>query len=128
MKLFAATVVLVLTSQSAIAHVCDYKPSAIFGSGATTTAASATAAVAGAGGAAKAAGLYTLPHSVTGATMLASTTGGASAAGTVGIMGGTAGTGAAVLGFVMQPWIWIPAAVAAVGAGVLEGGCAIAGK
>lgn len=128
MKFFAATVVLVLASQSAVAGVCDYRPSAIIGSGATAAAASATGAAAGAGGAAKAAGLYTLTHSVTGATMLGSTAGGASAAGTVGIMGGTAGTGAAVLGVVMQPWFWIPAAVAAVGVGALEGGCAIAGK
>ena len=41
-----------------------------------------------------------MSHSVTGATMLGSTLGGASGAGTVGIIGGTAGvigTGAAIL-------------------------------
>ena len=48
----------------------------------------------------KSAGFYTLSHSVTGATMLASSLGGVSGAGTVGIIGGTAGvigTGAAIL-------------------------------
>ena len=48
----------------------------------------------------KSAGFYTLSHSVTAATMLASSLGGASGAGTVCIIGGTAGvigTGAAIL-------------------------------
>ncbi|RMF42328.1 MAG: hypothetical protein D6751_12260 [Deltaproteobacteria bacterium] len=60
--------------------------------------------------------------------MLGSTAGGASAAGTVGIMGGTAGAGAAVMGVVLNPFVWIPAAVTAVGVGALEGGCYLAGE
>jgi hypothetical protein len=58
--------------------------------------------------------------------MLGSTAGGASAAGTVGIMGGTAGTGAAILGVMVNPLLWVPAAVITVGVVALEGGCYLA--
>lgn len=109
--------------QPLFAGACDYRPSALIGSAGTAVVAGASGVVAGAGGAGNAAGLYTLTHAVTGATMLGSTAGGASAAGTVGIMGGTAGTGAAVMGVVLNPLVWIPAAVVAVGSGVYEGGC-----
>lgn len=119
----ATTLALTLGAQSALAGVCDYKPSAWIGAGGTAVVAASSGAVAGSGGAGTAAGLYTLTHAVTGATMLGSTAGGASAAGTVGIMGGTAGAGAAVMGIVLNPFVWIPAAVTAVGVGVLEGGC-----
>jgi hypothetical protein len=128
MKIFGSAVVCsALIAQSALAGVCDYRPSLMIGSAGTTIVAAGTGAVGGAGGAGTAAGLYTLTHATSGAVMLGSTAGGASAAGTVGIMGGTAGTGAAVMGVVLNPFVWIPAAVVAVSVGALEGGCYLAG-
>ena len=126
--IFGAVAALALGSQAALAGVCDYKASNLIGSGGTAAVAAGSGAVAGAGGAGTAAGLYTLTHATSGAVMLGSTAGGASAAGTVGIMGGTAGTGAAVMGVVLNPFVWVPAAVTAVGVGALEGGCYLAGK
>jgi hypothetical protein len=122
-----AAVCSALIAQPVIADVCDYRPSNMIGSAGTAVVAGGSGAVAGAGGAGTAAGLYTITHATSGAVMLASTTGGASAAGTVGIMGGTAGVGAAVMGVVLNPFVWIPAAVVAVGVGALEGGCYLAG-
>lgn len=116
-----------LAASAAQAGVCDYKPSALLGSGTTTAVAAGSGAVGGAGAAGSAAGLYAFTHATTGAAMLGSTAGGASAAGTVGIMGGTAGAGAAVMGVVLNPLVWIPAAVVAVGTAGLEGGCYLAG-
>jgi len=123
-----AVMALALSGQAALAGVCDHKPSNWIGSGGTAAVAAGSGAVAGAGGAGTAAGLYTLTHATSGAVMLGSTAGGASAAGTVGIMGGTAGTGAAVMSVVLNPFVWVPAAVTAVGIGALEGGCYLAGK
>ena len=108
------------------AGVCDYRPSALIGGGGTSAAAVGAGSIAGAGAAGSAAGLYTLTHATSGAVMLGSTMGGASAAGTVGIMGGTAGTGAVVMGVVLNPFVWIPAAVVAVGTVAYEGGCSLA--
>jgi hypothetical protein len=85
---------------NAAAAACDFAPGRVLGptgSGAATATVGVTSA---AGAALQAAGFYTLTNAATGATMLASTAGGASAAGTVGILGGTAGaigTAAAVL-------------------------------
>jgi hypothetical protein len=121
--LSAAVLLAAFSVQPVFAGVCDYRPSALIGSAGTAAVAGASGAAAGAGAAGNAAGLYTLTHAVTGATMLGSTAGGASAAGTVGIMGGTAGTGAAVMGVVLKPFVWIPAAVVAAGTVVYEGSC-----
>ena len=121
--LSAAVLLVALSVQPLLAGVCDYRPSALIGSAGAAAVAGASGAAAGAGAAGNAAGLYTLTHAVTGATMLGSTAGGASAAGTVGIMGGTAGAGAAVMGVVLNPFVWIPAAVVTVGTGAYEGGC-----
>lgn len=84
--------------------------------------------MAGAAGAGTAAGLYTLTHATSGAVMLGSTPVGASAAGIDGIMGGTAGAGADVMGVVLNLFVWIPAAVTAVGIGSVEGGFYLAGE
>lgn len=123
----SSALALALMTQSAAAGICNYKPSKLLGSAATATAAAVSGSVAGAGGAGTAAGLYTITHATSGAVMLGSTAGGTSAAGTVGIMGGTAGSGAAVMGVVLNPFVWIPAAVTAVGIGAFEGGCYLAG-
>ena len=117
-----------IISTAAGAEVCDYRPSNViggFGAGSVATGAGA-AAVTGAG--LKAAGFYTLVHSVTGATMLGSAAGGASAAGTVGIMGGTAGAIGTAAGVLMSPFVIIPAAVVAGGVAAYEGGCYLADK
>lgn len=127
-RVIVAALVSTLIPATAIAEVCDYRPSSViggFGAGSVATGAGATA-VAGAG--LKAAGFYTLAHSVTGATMLGSAAGGASAAGTVGIMGGTAGVVGSVAGALMSPFVIIPAAVVASGVAAYEGGCYIADK
>lgn len=105
------------------AGVCDYRPSALIGSGASGVVAATSASVAVAGAGAKAAGFYTLTHAVTGATMLGSTAGGASAAGTVGIMGGTAGVLGTVGSIILAPATIITGLVVGAGIAVMEGGC-----
>jgi len=118
----------VLLSHSAIADICDHTPSKLVGAGLTGSVATGAGATAAAGVGLKAAGFYTFTHAVTGATMLGSTAGGASAAGTVGIMGGTAGAIGTVGAFLMSPFVIIPAAVVAGGVGVYEGGCYLTSK
>lgn len=110
-------------SSSAYADVCDYKPSSLIGGATAGIAATAGAGVAGAGVAANAAGFYTLTHAVTGATMLGSTAGGASAAGTVGIMGGTAGAIGTIASIIMAPVTIIAGAVIGGGVAIYEGAC-----
>lgn len=120
------SVVLATASFSALAVPCDYTPSKLIGAGVTGAGATLAGATAAAGAGLKAAGFYTITHAVTGATMLASTVGGASAAGTVGIMGGAAGiigTAGAVL---MSPFVIIPGAVIAGGVAAYEGTCYLA--
>ncbi len=114
-----------LFTSPVVAEVCDYRPSELIGEAGTTAVAAGTGVTAGLGASAKAAGLYTLTHATTGVPMLGSTAGGASVAGTVGIMGGTAGVGAAVIGIAANPLVWIPAAAAAIGVVGFEGGCAL---
>lgn len=102
---------------------CGYRPSNLIGdmgSGALAAAGTATAA---AGVGAKAAGFYTLTNAVTGATMLGSTAGGVSGAGTVGIMGGTSGAIGTIGAVIMAPTTIIAGAVAGAGTLALEGAC-----
>lgn len=103
----------------AIAEVCDLRPSNIFGGTAAGVAGGGVAAV---GLGAKLGGFYTLTHAVTGATMLGSTAAGASAAGTVGIMGGTTVLGTA-LAVIMSPITIIVGSGVAVAAAGYEGLC-----
>jgi hypothetical protein len=94
-------------SHTAFAGVCEYTPSKMIKSGSPAgivigaKSAATGAAVVGAG--MKAAGFYALTHSVTGATMLASTASGSSTAGTIGIIGGTGGGVGAVSAIIMSP-------------------------
>ena len=129
MKKIAISVLLFgLLDQTAIADVCEYRPSQLIGRGTTGAVASGAGVVAASGIGMKAVGIYALTHATTGAAMLGSTAAGASAAGTVGIMTGTAGffgTAGAVL---LSPFVIIPAAVTAVGIGAYEGGCYLSGK
>ena len=109
--------------QSAVAGVCDHRPSKIIGGGATGAVAGGTGAAAATGIGMKVAGLYTLTHATTGAAMLGSTAAGASAAGTTGIIAGSAGVLGTAGAVLMSPFVIIPAAVTAVGIGAYEGGC-----
>ena len=81
------------------------------------TALGASGAAAGVG--MKAAGFYTVTHAVTGSTMLASTLGGASDAGTVGIIGGTAGLIGGTAAVLMSP-LFIGGAIGLAGYGVYK--------
>ena len=103
--------------------VCSFRPSVLLGDSGATAVAGSGAVVAGAGIGAKAAGFYTLTHAATGATMLGSTAGGASAAGTVGIMGGTGAGIGSIVAFVTAPATIIAAAVTAVAVACYEGAC-----
>lgn len=117
-----------LFAQIALADVCDYRPSHLIGGTATGAVGGTVGTAAATGIGLKAAGIYALTHATTGAAMLGSTAAGASAAGTTGIIAGSAGflgTAGAVL---MSPLVIIPAAVTAVGIGAYEGGCYLSGK
>jgi hypothetical protein len=114
--------------QSAMAGVCDYRPSKIVGSGTTAVVAGGTGTAAATGIGLQAAGIYTLTNATTGAAMLGSTAAGASAAGTTGIIAGSAGVLGTVGTVLMSPFVIIPAAVTAVGIGAYEGGCYLSDK
>jgi hypothetical protein len=121
---------LVLISMTAPAFsdgLCDKRPSKLISSAGATATAATGSAVGSAGAAGTALGLYTLPHSVSGLTMLGSTAGGASAAGTVGIMGGTAGAIGSTAAVVLNPIVWGTALAIAVGTVAFEGACVLAG-
>lgn len=115
-------------AQTAIAGVCDYRPSQLIGGTSTGVVAGGAGAAAATGVGMKAAGIYTLTHATTGAAMLGSTAAGASAAGTTGIIAGSAGFLGTVGAVLLSPFVIIPAAVAAVGVGAYEGGCYLSGK
>lgn len=105
------------------ASVCDYRPSQVLGNSGAAIIGGGAGAAAAAGGAAKAAGVYTLVHATTGATMVGGTWAGASAAGTAGIIGGTAGIVGTVVAVVTAPVTIIAAGVTAASVGAFEGAC-----
>ena len=110
-------------TKSGSVAACGYRPSNLIGGAGTGAAATAATATAAAGVGAKAAGFYTFTHAVTGATMLGSTAGGASAAGTVGIMGGTAGAVGTIGAVLLAPVTIVAGAVIGGGTAVFEGAC-----
>lgn len=118
-----ALVVSMAAAHSAQANVCDYRPSKLIGSKATTTTGVASGTAAATGTGMKTAGLYALTHSTSGAAMLGSTSAGASAAGTVGIIKGSAGLIGTFGGALLSPLVIIPAAAVAVSIGAFEGAC-----
>ncbi len=119
----AVSLIAILIGTSSLAKVCDYRPSELVGGSGAASVGTAATGVATAGVAAKAAGFYTLTNAITGATMLGSTAGGVSAAGTVGIMGGTAGAIGTVGAVLMAPVTIIAGAVAGTGIAIYEGSC-----
>lgn len=108
---------------SVSAAVCDYRPSQVLGGSGAAVVAGGAGAAAAAGGAAKVAGVYTLVHATTGATMVGGTWAGASAAGTAGIIGGTAGIIGTVVAIVTAPVTIIAAGVTAASVAAYEGAC-----
>ena len=114
------------TSQVASAGVCDMRPSKLVGGALAGSVAAGTGATAATGIGLKAAGVYAITNGVTGATMLGSTAAGASAAGTVGIIGGTSGVIGTVGAVLVSPLVIVPAAIVAGAVGVFEGGCYVA--
>lgn len=107
----------------AVASICDYRPSVVVGQGVASTLGGAAAGAATTGTAMKAAGFYTLVHAGSGMTMLGSTVAGASAAGTVGIIGGTAGAVGTIGAILMAPATIVAGVVTAAGIGGLEAAC-----
>jgi len=115
---------LAMASPSLVAaHVCDYRASEFIGESGATAVGAGSASVAAAGVGGQAAGFYTLVHASSGLTMLGSTAGGVSGAGTVGIMGGTGGALGGTAAFFMNPWTIGAAVAAGLGVGGLEIGC-----
>lgn len=105
------------------AGVCNYRPSEVLGSGATTTTAIAAGSASAIGAGAKAAGVYTLVHASSGLTMVGGTWAGTSAAGTAGILAGTGGSIGTAVAFITAPATIAVGAVAAVGITAFEGAC-----
>lgn len=112
-----------LAPTAGTADLCAYRPSYLLGglgTGAVVAGGGATVATATA---ANVAGVYTLVHSTSGLTMVGSTLAGTSAAGTIGIIGGTGGAIGTATAIVTAPGTIIAAAVAAVGTGGIEAYC-----
>jgi hypothetical protein len=113
------TAVTIAFAGQANAGACDYTMSRLAGKSAA--AITGGAAVAGAG--MQAAGYYTLVHAGSGLTMLGSTAAGVSAAGTVGIIGGTSGVLGTIGAILMAPVTLVIGGIAIVGVGSFEGYC-----
>lgn len=106
------------------ADTCDYRPSRILGDSGSKAIIGGGVAVSSATGAATAAGLYTLVHASSGLTMLGSTMAGASGAGTIGIIAGTGGALGTAGAIILNPFVWVPAAIVGVGGAGFEATCA----
>lgn len=128
MKRHILPALILSASTIASAAVCDYRPSNLVGAPAAGSVAVGAGATAAAGVGMKAAGVYAITNGVTGSAMLGSTVAGASAAGTIGILSGTAGVIGTVGAALLSPFVIIPAAVTAGVIATYEGGCYLSGK
>lgn len=117
-KALLAAATLTFASQ-ANAAVCDYTMARL----AAKTSALVAGGTVAAGAGMQAAGFYTLVHAGSGLTMLGSTLAGTSAAGTIGIIGGSGGIIGSVGAFLMAPITLIIGGIAVVGVGSYEGYC-----
>ncbi len=106
------------------ADTCDYRPSRILGDAGSKAVIGGSAAVTSATGAATAMGVYTLVNAGSGLTMLGSTLAGTSGAGTIGIIAGTGGAIGTAGAIILNPFVWVPAAIVGVGSGGFEVVCA----
>jgi hypothetical protein len=122
-KIAVSILTICLFSETAVADVCDYRPSQLIGGVSTGIVAYSAGAVAATGIGMKATGFYTLVHATTGATMLGSTATGVSAAGTTGIISGSAGILGTAGAIFMSPFVIIPTAFTALGVVAYEGHC-----
>ena len=118
-----ASIIGATIATSSFAGICDYRPSELIGSAGTAAVATGGTSVATVGMAGNAAGFYTLTHAATGATMLGSTLGGTSAAGTIGIMGGSAGVVGSTAAVLLAPATIVSAVVITGGVLAFEGTC-----
>ena len=119
------TALSLLTASEAYAEACDYRPSKILGRDGSNAVIVGGGTVVAGTAAANALGIYTLVHASSGLTMLGSTMAGASGAGTIGIIAGTGGTiGATVAATILNPFVWVPAAIIGIGGGGFEAACA----
>jgi hypothetical protein len=114
MKKILAILTISMFINSAYAGVCDYKPSRIISAG--------SGLIAGTGIALKSAGLYTMTTPA-GVTMFGSTVSGAGP-----LLAGTTGTLASISAVILSPAVLITTGVIAVGSGLMEGGCYLAGE
>ena len=106
------------------ADACDYRPSRILGDNGSKAVIAGGTVVSSATGAATAMGIYTLVNAGSGLTMLGSTMAGASGAGTIGIIAGTGGALGTAGAIILNPFVWVPAAIVGVGGGGFEATCA----
>lgn len=115
-----------ILSIASIAHAetCDYRPSRILGVTGSAVVIGGGLTVSSTTGAATALGVYTLVNAGSGLTMLGSTMAGASGAGTIGIIAGTGGAIGAAGAIILNPLVWVPAAIVGVGGGGFEAACA----
>ena len=128
MKFQSTTLILaatmLLTGAPAFADACDYRPSRLVGDAGSKVATGLGLAVGSGGALATSAGLYTLVNAGSGLTMLGSTLAGASGAGTIGIIAGTGGAVGTAGAIILNPFVWVPAAIVGIGGGGFEATCA----
>jgi hypothetical protein len=122
--LSSALLFALMFSSTAKADTCDYRPSRILGGTGSTAVIVTGTTVASATGTASALGVYTLVNAGSGLTMLGSTMAGASGAGTIGIIAGTGGAAGTVGAIILNPFVWVPAAIVGIGGGGFEAACA----
>ena len=115
---------ILFSASTGYADTCDYRPSRILGDRGSTLVIGGGLAVTSTTGAATALGVYTLVNAGSGLTMLGSTMAGASGAGTIGIIAGTGGFIGAAGAIILNPFVWVPAAIVGVGGGGFEAACA----
>jgi len=120
----ALTTALFISSAPVLADACDYRPSRLLGETGSKATMAAGVTVAGGGAIGTSVGLYTLVNAGSGLTMLGSTMAGASGAGTVGIIAGTGGAIGAAGAVILNPFVWVPAALVGIGGGGFEATCA----
>jgi len=120
----ALTTAIFISSAPVLADACDYRPSRLLGETGSKAAIGIGGTVAGGGAIGTSVGLYTLVNAGSGLTMLGSTMAGASGAGTVGIIAGTGGAIGAAGAVILNPFVWVPAALVGIGGGGFEATCA----
>ena len=120
----ALTTALFISNAPVLADACDYRPSRLLGETGSKAAIGIGGTVASGGAIGTSVGLYTLVNAGSGLTMLGSTMAGASGAGTVGIIAGTGGAIGAAGAVILNPFVWVPAALVGIGGGGFEATCA----